>query len=62
MGRGWDDFLTSASTALEALAPSLGTLLWLPARACYLLGKRHGKDTPHERRVTKERLREKGRR
>lgn len=55
-------FLHQPSTALEALFPSLGTLCWPPAQAWYLLGKRHGKDTPRGRRVTKERLREKGRR
>lgn len=54
-------FLHQPSTALEALIPSLGTLFWLPAQACYLLGKRHGKDTLHGGRMTKGRLREKGR-
>lgn len=54
-------FLHQPSTALEALTPSLGTLFWPPAQACYLLGKWHGRDTPHGRRETKESLREKGR-
>lgn len=58
---GLDDFLHQPSAVLEAFISSLGTLFWLPAQACYLLGERHGKDTPHGRRVTKERLREKGR-
>lgn len=55
-------FLHQPSTVLEALIPSPGTLFWLPAQACYLLGKQHGKDTPRGRRVTKERLRKKGKR
>lgn len=54
-------FLHQLSTALQALIPSLGTLFWLLAQACYLLGKRHGKDIPHGGRVTKERLGEEGR-
>lgn len=58
---GLDDFLHQPSTVLGAFISSLGTLFWLSAQTCYLLGERHGKDTPHGRRVTKERLREKGR-
>lgn len=54
-------FLHQPSAALEALTLSLGTLLWLPAQACCLLGK--GKaDIMHRERVTKKRLRRKGRR
>lgn len=46
------------ASAFDVLTPSLGTLLWLPAQACYLLGKgkaRHPFSLCWERRTERER-------